>query len=122
MLARLFAKQLELQRTHFEDPHRMSRPDAIEFIRWNVLALEDELHEALQEVGWKPWASSNHINRDEYVGELVDALHFFINLCLIVGVNPEELFERFMAKNEKNARRQMEGYTGEKDEHGREID
>lgn len=122
MLARIFELQRKLQVEKFRDPSRLSRDEAIEFIRWNILALEDELHEAMQEVGWKPWASSKHINREEYVGELVDALHFLVNLFLVVGADAEEVLKRYEMKNEKNHRRQEVGYTGEKDKDGREID
>lgn len=119
----IFELQGKLQRDKFRDPARMSRIEAIEFIRWNTLALTDELHEALQEVGWKPWATSSHINREEYVGELVDAMHFLVNLFLVVGATPAEVLERYTNKNAKNHTRQETGYTGlEKDEHGREID
>lgn len=122
-LDEIFALQAKLQREKFRDPARLSRPEAIEFIRWNVLALTDELHEALQEVGWKPWATSSHINREEYVGELVDAMHFLVNLFLVVGASPTEVLERYAKKNAKNHTRQEVGYTGlEKDEQGRELD
>jgi dimeric dUTPase (all-alpha-NTP-PPase superfamily) len=122
-LTAIFELQSKLQREKFRDPARMNRTEAIEFIRWNTLALTDELHEALQEVGWKPWASSTHINREEFVGELVDAMHFLVNLFLVVGATPEEVHDRYAKKNAKNHTRQETGYTGlEKDEHGREID
>jgi len=122
MLADIFKHQLDLQVQRFRDPSQMARDDALEFILWNVVACTDELHEALNEVGWKPWASARHINRNEYVGELIDAMHFIVNLCLVVGVTPEEFHARYLSKNEKNHRRQLEGYTGEKDAQGREID
>lgn len=122
ILEEIFELQRQLQVQKFRDPARLSRDEALEFIRWNVLAAEDELHEALQEVGWKPWATSRHINRHEYVGELIDMLHFVVNLFLVVGVTPAEVLERYKLKNAKNHRRQEDGYTGEKDKDGREID
>ena len=124
MLTTIFDMQRTLQVEKFRDPSRMSREEAIEFVRWNVLALEDELHEALAETGWKPWSANRHINRDEYIGELVDAVHFLVNLFLVVGATPEEVLERYKSKNAKNHRRQETpgGYTGEKDANGREID
>jgi len=84
----------------------------IEFIRWNVLALEDELHEALAETGWKPWATSRHVNEDAFKGELIDAFHFFMNLCIVAGMDGIELTERYAAKWAKNAKRQADGYDG----------
>jgi hypothetical protein len=87
----------------------------MEYIRWNVLALNDELHEALAETGWKPWASSNHFNRVEYTRELVDALHFLLNLMLVAGYEPHEIVSMYLYKSQKNARRQENGYDGIQD-------
>jgi dimeric dUTPase (all-alpha-NTP-PPase superfamily) len=111
-LDEIFERQHTLQREKFKDPQRMSRPEALEYIRWNVLALTDELHEALQEVGWKPWANSVHINRNEYVGELIDATHFLVNLFLVVGATPLEVYGAYLEKNERNHTRQDKGYDG----------
>lgn len=116
----LLAKQDELQRETFGfDFQRMTDAERMEYLRWNMLALSDELHEAMQETGWKPWASSDHLNLEPYVGELVDAFHFFMNLLLATGVRPEALAQRFtemyLAKWQRNVERQAEGYTGVKE-------
>ena len=121
-LTLLFEHQLELQRRIGGDPRAYDRLAAIEYIKMNVLALTDELHEALQEVGWKPWATSRHLNRPEYVGELIDAFHFLINLFLAVGATPEEVYEAYVSKIKRNHKRQDDGYTGMKDAQGRELD
>lgn len=113
MLAKMFARQHYLQtEVYGYDYEAMTDEERVTFIKDMVLATEDELHEALDEVGWKPWATSRHVNREAYVGELVDALHFILNLCLVVEVEPEELFTRYMAKSEVNAARQRDGYDG----------
>lgn len=113
------------------DPSRLTGEERAEYVRWNVLALEDELHEAMQEVKWKPWLTEGHgdwVDRDAYVKELVDALHFILNLInLALGhATCEELGAevtfRYLLKRERNARRQVEGYSGDKDESGRELD
>lgn len=85
---------------------------AIEFITWNVLALTDELHELLGEVGWKPWATSKHVNLTAARGELIDAFHFFMNLALVLNMDASDLFLGYMKKHEKNIERQEEGYDG----------
>lgn len=82
------------------------------FISMNILALTDELHEALAEVGWKPWASSRHLNRDAYKGELVDAFHFFMNLMMVAGIDSQELLEAYFEKAKVNRQRQKDGYDG----------
>jgi len=86
--------------------------ERMEAIRTNVLALEDELHEALGETGWKPWASSNHVNYDAFYAEMVDAFHFFMNLMLHTGMTMDDLYKGYMAKNAVNHKRQVEGYDG----------
>lgn len=119
-LAELIVKQYDLQVESFGiDPLKLEGEERLEYIRWNVLALEDELHELLQTTGWKPWASSNHVNEDEALGELTDCVHFWANLVLVsaprgshpvdVGIAAER---RYLKKREVNAERQATGYTG----------
>jgi len=86
--------------------------ERIQFYKDMHVAIVDELHEALAEIGWKPWATSRHINEDAVKGELVDAFHFFMNLCMLVGMTPEELTKRYVLKREKNIKRQQDGYDG----------
>lgn len=121
-LTDLVAKQLQLQVQHMGgDPRDLfaDDPDGFaDFMRWNAFALTDELHEALQEVGWKPWASSRHLNQEAFMKEMVDAFHFFMNL-LLAG-NPEmavedivkDFVDLYYAKNAVNAQRQSDGYDG----------
>jgi dimeric dUTPase (all-alpha-NTP-PPase superfamily) len=113
MLNLIFERQKKLQEESFGiDFTDLSDEERSQFIKDMVLAATDELHEALAEVGWKPWASSRHINREAFVGELVDVLHFIVNLWLAVGATPEEVEQRYQEKAEKNAKRQKEGYDG----------
>lgn len=113
MLHEIFEKQLALQIGSFGgDPAYFSDVEKIDYIKSMTLAATDELHEALAEVGWKPWATSRHINRTAYLGELIDVLHFWVNLCLVVGATPEEIAERYAEKADRNAKRQADGYDG----------
>lgn len=93
-------------------PSTLTAPLRMEYIREQALALSDELHEALAETGWKTWATSNHINRDAYAGELADVFIFFMNLMLIADITPSELMEIVRAKQIKNHKRQDDGYDG----------
>lgn len=112
-LQEVFARQLRLQiESYGNDPAEMDPERRAEFIRWNVLALTDELHEALGEVGWKPWATSRHLNREAFMKELVDGLHFFVNLCLAAGITADEIVDAYKQKAEVNAQRQVDGYDG----------
>jgi len=82
------------------------------YIRDMSLALTDELHEALNETGWKPWATSRHIDRLAFIGEMIDVLHFWCNLMLVVNASEQEIVDIYFAKAEKNAKRQLVGYDG----------
>jgi len=82
------------------------------YIRNMSLALTDELHEALNETGWKPWATSRHLNRAAFAGEMIDVLHFWVNLMLVAGVTEQDILDLYFAKADKNAKRQLNGYDG----------
>jgi hypothetical protein len=104
---------------HGEDPPLHTPDERAEFIRNNVLSVTDELHEALNEVGWKPWATSRHFNREAYLHELADAYLFLKNLVLAayeIGDDIDDLEREFMVYvHERIARsiaRQEANYDG----------
>ena len=92
-LEEAFQLQRELQvQSYGMDPGDIpAGADKIQFFKDMNIALQDELHEALGEVGWKPWATSKHFNEDAVKGELVDAFHFFMNLCLVSNMGAAEV-------------------------------
>lgn len=103
---------LQLKMPGGVDPREMPTEEKALFIKDMTLALTDELHELLQEVGWKPWATSRHVNVDSARGELIDALHFLLNLALALDMDGFMLMEMYHAKHKKNQQRQEEGYDG----------
>lgn len=112
-MADMLKSQIRLQKETYEiDLVNCSDKDRMKYIRENVLALIDELMEMMQETGWKPWASSNHINREAYRGELVDAWHFFMNLMALGHMSLDDLEKGYYEKRAKNAQRQRDGYDG----------
>lgn len=105
--------QRDLQKKHFKtDISLLNDEERAQYIRDMSLALTDELHEALNETGWKPWATSRHFNREAFIGEMIDVLHFWCNLILLANVNERDIVEAYCLKAEKNAKRQMAGYDG----------
>lgn len=72
----------------------------------------DEIHEAMGETGWKSWTSSNHINREEFMGEMADAFLFFMNMMLAADMTAQELIERVAKKQDNSYKRQTNGYDG----------
>lgn len=83
-----------------------------DWMRTNVLAAEDELHEALAEISWKPWAKSEFFNREAFIGEIVDVLHFVANMLGAANCTDAELNAAYLEKMERNRERQRQGYTG----------
>lgn len=127
---RLFLSWLErtrqLQISSFNvDPASLEGQDLGAYIMWNALAAHDEISEALQEVVWKPWVKSGHgdMNRAEFVGELVDVLHFVANMLVAARCTDDELEDAYSGKMQRNRDRQQAGYSGIKcPECGREIE
>lgn len=101
---------------------RMTVEERVQYIKDNVLAAEDELHEAIRETSWKPWAKGTFIREEAYVGELVDLYHFVMNLMLaVVGPDMEiktvdelasVMYTRYLEKRGVNIQRQLDGYDG----------
>ena len=95
-----------------ERPGDMVGAARMNYVRTMVLATEDELHEALRETSWKPWShhTLHNINREEYLDELVDAWHFFMNLLLVANITADEFFNQYLRKNQINHGREDNGY------------
>lgn len=116
-LTRMFEKQLDFQRRMGVDPVHMVGDVRTAWLAHMIHAAADELHEALNEVGWKQWATSRHINEEACFGELRDCWQFLTNaLFTVYQVSPTQMAELFEAaldwKLEKNHARADSGYTG----------
>lgn len=114
-LTQMLEMQRELQRNSYNvDPGLLgTRSEGIQYIKDMVLAAEDELHEILGEVDWKPWTQGERkINHDGVKKEIVDLWHFMMNLMLVVNMSSDELYTMYMKKCAVNAERQRNGYDG----------
>ena len=78
-----------------------------EWIQKHMLAMLSEMAEVLDEVNFKWWKNPKPVNHDALCEELVDVLHFYVSMCLQAGMDADELFQRYLAKNEENFRRQQ---------------
>ena len=112
-LDNIFELQQELQR---KMPKEMDESKQ-EYINQMFLALFDELTEAMRETKWKNpdstmygWKKGQKFNEEAFKEELVDALHFFINLCLASRMDSNELFTRYVYKRNINKKRQKNEY------------
>lgn len=108
----------ELQRDVYKIDYDAMTGDApdkinnlIEYIRWNMLAIDDELAEMRKPLSWKPWQMDEpYADREEVVKEAVDVLHFVANIIVACGGTDEELNHYYLQKMEKNRKRQSVGY------------
>lgn len=81
--------------------------DTPTWVQKEILAIIAELGELLNEVNFKWWKNPRELDPSAIKEEVVDILHFFISLCLKLGITPQELFEAYLEKNEENLLRQQ---------------
>ena len=73
--------------------------------------ITEELGEAMNCLKNKPWKQTQmSTDVEHYQEEVADALHFFIELCILSGLGPDELFDMYMAKSKVNEFRQESQY------------
>jgi hypothetical protein len=74
------------------------------------LAAQCELVEMMDECGWKTWSEPRGwLNRDAFISEAADVLHFVGLLLAAVGCTGEELTAAYTGKVVKNYARQAKG-------------
>lgn len=109
----------------------MSLREIMDFWHMNSHALVDEIHEATDALGgissggsaiWKRWKKEHSKYSDlkfsdlspedqiECKFEIIDILHFFMNMAASIGMTPQEMYNMYMSKNEENRRRQANNY------------
>ena len=111
------ASSRELQERYFGRDYNALRTDPIllaDTIMMNHTAAVVELGEAMNEVGWKPWATPRGwVNREAFIGELIDVMHFIANLLTAVDCTDEEYEAYYQDKQAVNRARMTSGnYDG----------
>ncbi|MDK2823072.1 MAG: hypothetical protein PWQ67_1720 [Clostridia bacterium] len=76
------------------------------WIQKEILAIISELAEVLDETNFKWWKNSMEIDNQALKEEIIDVFHFFISLCIKVGISPQDLYEAYIHKNKENLFRQ----------------
>ncbi len=132
-LSDILNAQKEMQETTYGyDFKGMTLADLREFFHMNNHAIVDEIHELMDACGgvhdgigsafWKKWKKdyvktndmkfSDLSERDQKEAkmEIVDILHFFMNMAAAVGMDGKEMYNYYMAKNAENKARQARGY------------
>lgn len=120
-LEQIMKMQGELQKRLGADFSNMTLEERAEFMRNHRGYLADEVAEALYEMpNYKLWKDYSNMSEEQVAiawqkvrMELIDSLHFFVNLLLCAGMTADEVYEMYMMKNRENHRRQDEGYTAD---------
>lgn len=102
------------QRYLMDEVYKLDNSDEalIECYRVTSLALIDEVMEALHHTPWKPWSRRTEWDQDELQEELVDVFTFFVQLCILGGVAPDDLELGYFKKAKINEDRQRSGTYG----------
>lgn len=117
----MFNRQWHLQtEITKKDVLRLTHEERVEYVHEMHTAIVRELSEMLDEISWKSWARSTFFHRQAYLKELVDILHFWMNLVLAAGL-PEtgtthdlvdEVTWLYFEKANVNSHRVRTGYDG----------
>lgn len=116
MLVDLFQQQRQLQWDLGYRINNMSLQERAAYIKEYTLHTDHEMHEMLQELpyfkSWKQYPDENsEVMQFAYARareEMIDALHFFLNVCIGLGFNAKELHDMYMNKHRENYVRQQD--------------
>jgi dimeric dUTPase (all-alpha-NTP-PPase superfamily) len=98
-----FAEVERKQGIHHPDKVNINSVADQDYLRITGMRVIQELCEALECLRNKPWKTSHVITDEEHMKEeMADAFHFFIELCISIGMDAEELFTYYAKKNEVN--------------------
>jgi dimeric dUTPase (all-alpha-NTP-PPase superfamily) len=88
-----------------------------QFVNQMILAMFEETTEIMRETRYKNpdavpfgWKKGQEWNNELFKEELIDILHFWMNLVHISGMTVEEVYNRYCRKNNINHERQDKNY------------
>ncbi|QFR55981.1 dCTP pyrophosphatase [Serratia phage Muldoon] len=108
--------------------------EVVDWLRNQKDYIDDEFRELLTSLGgmsngekaasavWKPWKGDHGAMRERLISELsdkdqleikfemIDILHFILNMFAALGMDAEEIFKLYFLKNAENFARQDNGY------------
>ena len=108
-----FMKLLQAKRNFPNFPVDINSKSGQKFLKSITHECMGELFEANQELKNSKVHRETEIpeiNRDAYVEELADSLHYFFEIVIASGVSIDELYNVYMKKGDINVKRIVEGY------------
>lgn len=121
ILCTMFAQQRQHMQAYSEMEHSTTPPPHVwgdldaravqasirEFAGYTI----EELYEAINLMKNKPWKQTDvPTDVEKFKEELADMWHFLIELHILAGIDPEEIFRQYFRKAFINVHRQQTGY------------
>lgn len=75
-----------------------------------AVALADEAFEILRELNWKPWKKPKSVDYPKLKEEVIDALHFVMEMCVLLHMSDHDILNAYTTKMTENINRQIKGY------------
>ena len=114
----LFSMQKQLMevmsKNHPEKMHKHNIPSIADAIIHECVELRDEFN-------WKWWKQEKVINTDNVKEEIIDIMHFTIELCLEAEIQPNDVIEQYKIKWNNNLKRQQGLIEGREDYKSEEM-
>ena len=117
-LDEIFNHQKQLQ-TRLGIYEKINKNDSMkqQYINQMILALHEEAVEIMRETAYKNpeympfgWKKGQQFNNEKFKEEIIDIIHFVMNLCIISGMDSDEIYNRYLNKNKENFIRQDDNY------------
>jgi len=94
-----------------KDPVNLHTCHGQQIIKDFMWRITEELGEAANCLKNKPWKTTEMLtDEDHFKEELMDALHFFIELLILTGFDANSVFDLYFRKSEVNKFRQRSKY------------
>jgi len=101
----IFQKNVELRKEIFARKGLDLPLESETWILWNVVALMEELGEFANEVRYHWWRKEKERNYPALREELIDMLHFWLNLAEAIGLDASSIHKLYKMKNKVNFER-----------------
>lgn len=120
-LRELFRMQKSLNNRIGVDTDTMSEEDKIKWVLNYCRAMSQEISELTDSTPWKWWAKYQKFDEQNARVEVIDLFHFLISLAQVLGMDADDVFQRYVKKNQVNFNRQESGYKEKDDSDSKHI-
>lgn len=108
----LLEEIFRLQKEYHDSIHHNGRYPSTRAERIDKLC-QAIIHEAVElqdETNWKWWKQPKPVKMEKAREELIDILHFVVDLAMELDLDPQLTYIEYLKKNKINRQRQEEGY------------